>query len=643
MRKVFFQSLWAIGCIAAVAVAADATVSAVNATEEGEVANATAEALREEQTLWERVSGVVWTLLGVVVFTVIAVKNAWDTRSNNCGGVRCAPQEYIRISKTTLGRALAGKYGDRAQRRQVKRLLGLLDVVLERKYAPVQDELVADYDAFDPTAARGNSAAEGSAGAGDEYAQQRRQRQETRFLRSVQLLLERAGFVPLTQSVADFALAEDYILTVPVDVNWDAFDSDMLRNHRIAAAADAIDAKIAALRSAGKKKAGSSSSSAAVAAALQRRVDARMGETSEALFEHKDEVLLYHRGLTLDVTRGKLMSEKIDALTERAISWAFGFVRRLLDALPFVPKKAPAPDVLDMSGGAPAERCTTVQRVRLQSKVLNPANFLLETTVQEPAFEEVFLLWRPKPESDTVAQMALSGLATSHADRAHYIFAKAMRGIPLADLELAFPEKHIHMKPFDLIMMVSGVCTALIALASQLFAAHSQASSAHDMSSLVLTAAVAAVMKTVSSYTANMNYYNSVVQAGLNARTMGNNRCALTYLVDSVKAQEYKQAAVALVTLLLAGGTAARADLQQRCDTLLMQIDCDRITNPVPCSLQLDDALATLRECGLVDDAAAAADAPHLATGDMDALATLLEDHLAKQLHESVQQRNDDD
>ena len=609
-------------------------------------ANATAEALRE-QTLWERVSGVVWTLLGVVVFTVIAVKNAWDTRSNNCGGVRCAPQEYIRISKTTLGRALAGKYGDRAQRRQVKRLLGLLDVVLERKYAPVQDEVVADYDAFDPTAARGNSAADGGAGAGDAYVQARRQRREARFLGNVQLLLERAGFVPLTQSVADFALAEDYILTVPVDVNWDAFDSDMLRTHRLNATVAALDARITALReSRGGAGAGAATSAAAV---LQRGRAARAlaAAPREALFEHKDEVLLYHRGLTLDVTRGKLMSEKIDALTERAISWAFGFVRRLLDALPFVPKKAPAPDVLDMSGGASADRCTTVQRVRLQSKVLNPANFLLETTVQEPAFEEVFLLWRPKPESDTVAQMALSGLATSHADRAHYIFAKAMRGIPLADLELAFPEKHIHMKPFDLIMMVSGVCTALIALASQLFAAHSHASSAHDMSSLVLTAAVAAVMKTVSSYTANMNYYNSVVQAGLNARTMGNNRCALTYLVDSVKAQEFKQAAVALVALLLAGadGPAARTDLQQRCDTLLMQIDCDRITNPVPCSLQLDDALATLRECGLVaaPSSSSADTVPRLATRDMDALAALLEDHLAKQLHDSVQQRNDDD
>ena len=607
----------------AVGVAADATVAAVNETEEGApLGNATAEELRE-QTLWERVSGVVWTLLGVVVFTVIAVKNAWDTRSTNCGGVRCAPQEYIRTSKTALGRALAAKYGVRAQRQQVKRLLRLLDVALERKYAPVQDALVADYDAFDPTAARGNSAAEGSAAA-DAYAAQRRQRQETRFLGTVQQLLERADFVPL---------AEDYILTVPVDINWNAFDSDMLRYHRLNATADAIDASINAVRGGSKGATGAS--------ALEEAKKRAEQEARDPLFEHKDEVLLYHRGMTLDVTRGKLMSEKIDALTERAISWAFGFVRRLLDALPFVPKKARAPDVLDMSGGAPAERCTVVQRVRLQSKVLNPANFLLETTVQEPAFEEVFLLWRPRPESDTVAQMALSGLATSHADRAHYICAKAMRGIPLADLELAFPEKHIHMKPFDLIMMVSGVCTALIALASQLLAARSQARSAHDLSSLVLTAAVAAVMKTASSYTANMNYYNSVVQAGLNARTMGNNRCALTYLVDSVKAQEAKQAAVALVALLLAGDAGcANADLQQRADALLLQIDCDRLTNPVPCALRLDRALATLDECGLLDSTGALT---RLATYDMDALALRLEEHLSKQLHDSLQQHNDDD
>jgi len=269
--------------------------------------------------------------------------------------------------------------------------------------------------------------------------------------------------------------------------------------------------------------------------------------------------------------------------------------------------------------------------------VLNPANFLLETTVQEPAFEEVFVLWRPKAESETIAQMALSGLATSNVDKSHFIFAKTMRGVPLADLELVFPEKHIHMKPFDLIMMVSGLCTAAIALVSQLFNASTSGDSS-SLSSLVVTAAVAAVMKTFSSYSANMNYYNSVVQAGLNARTMGNNRCAFTYLVDAVKVQEFKETALALFTLLQAGGACDAKTLRERSDAIIQTVDNDRTANPVVCTLQVEDALEKLQEFGLATKDAE----PHLVQRELEAIAEILESHLTKQVKESVQRHNTD-
>jgi len=573
------------------------------------------EELIENRSLWDKISSAVWTLLGIIVFCVIAVKNAWDTRSNKCGGVLCAPQQYIRVSKTALSRLLTSKFTDAKQKKHAKRIMDLLDAILERKYASVQEQLTDDYDAFDPVSAR-----ESEENPNDQYKVDKRHQREGRLLSNVELLLEKANFVPLTQSVAEFALAEDYILTVPVDVKWDAIDSEMLRYHRINATANAINAEIESMRrnGAASKRLG----------ALAAKRDA---EAQNPLFEHKDQIMIYHRGMTMDITRGKLMSEKIDALTERIMSRIFGFMRAILNLLPFVPKKKPAPEVLDMSCGVPAEDCITMKRVRLQSKVLNPANFLLETTVQEPAFEEVFVLWRPKEDSETIAQMALSGLATSHVDKSHFIFAKTMRGVPLADLELVFPEKHIHMKPFDLIMMVSGLCTAAIALVSQLFTAATTTGSS-GLSSLVVTAAIAAVMKTMSSYTANMNYYNSVVQAGLNARTLGNNRCAFTYLVDAVKVQEFKETALALFTLLQVGGSCEAKKLQERCDLLVQQIDNDRTANPVPCTLQVDDAIEKLQEFGL----ATKDENPTLIEKDMEAIADILEKYLMKQVNESV-------
>jgi len=576
------------------------------------------EELIEHRSLWDKVSSAVWTLLGLIVFCVIAVKNAWDERSNACGGVLSAPQEYIRASKTALSRAIAEKYSDPKQKKQAKRIMDLLDAILERKYANVQEQLTDDYDAFDPISARDTEDS-----AKDQYVIDKRIQREGRLLGNVKLLLEKANFVPLSQSAYDFALGEDYILTVPVDVNWEAIDSEMLRYHRLNTAAALLESQIDCMRVSPDTASKSLSDLAAK----------REAEAQNPLYEHKDEVMIFHRGMTLDVTRGKLVSEKIDALTERIMSRAFGFVKAILNLLPFVPKKKPPPEVLDLSCGHPADQCVTVKRVRLQSKVLNPANFLLETTVQEPAFEEVFVLWRPKAESETVAQMALSGLATSNIDKEHFIFAKAMRGVPLADLELVFPEKHIHMKPFDLIMIVSGLCTAAIALVSQLFNASTSGSSG-DLSSLVVTAAIAAVMKAFSSYSANMTYYNSVVQAGLNARTMGNNRCAFTYLVDAVKAQEYKETVIALFTLQQLGGSSDVKALQERSDMLIQQVDGDRNANPVPCTLQVDDALSKLHEFGLAPEGGE----PHLVERDMDAIAEILEKFLINQVKESIHQ-----
>ena len=517
--------LFAAAAVAAAVVpeTADENATVDNATVTNSTAAAEEEAEEVQKKKWSLLSTAFWTLLGVAVFFAFAVKNAWDARSNRCVGVRCAPQQFIRVTKTALAQAIVDKYSNPEQRRKVQRILDLLDAAFDRKYAMVQEQMLADYDAFDPVAARTTSSVAGGAGedgtGGDEYVVRRRQQQETRFLAAVQHMLIKAGFAPLTQSVADFALAEDYMLTMPVDVNWDAFDSRMLCYHRLHSATAAINAGLDALRQPGTPP----RRSTAAAAAEQPKEE-------EELFEHKDEVMVYHRGITLDVTHGRLISQKIDALVSTAMTWVFGSVRKLVDMLPFLPARQPLPELLDLSGGAPEDACTVVKRVRLQSKVLNPANFLLESTVQEPAFEEVFVLWRPRPDSETVAQMAMSGLATQNADRSHFIFARCMRGVPLADLELVFPEKHIHMKPKDLITMVSGVCTALVALVSQLLSrkpsttdsSADSSSSSGGMAGVVLTAAVATVMKAMSAYTQSLSEYNNVVQAGLNARTLGN-------------------------------------------------------------------------------------------------------------------------
>jgi hypothetical protein len=52
--------------------------------------------------------------------------------------------------------------------------------------------------------------------------------QETRFLTNFWRLLEAGHYKLLTASAWDAALAEEFLLTLPVKVNWDALDSELL-------------------------------------------------------------------------------------------------------------------------------------------------------------------------------------------------------------------------------------------------------------------------------------------------------------------------------------------------------------------------------------------------------------------------------
>jgi len=287
------------------------------------------------------------------------------------------------------------------------------------------------------------------------------------------------------------------------------------------------------------------------------------------------------------------------------------------------------PEVLDVTRKDMDGEAVELKRVRLQSQVLNPANFLQETTVQEPAFEELFVLWRPKETSDSVRQLRLTGHSASKS-MSNLIMVRAVKGVPMADLEIALPEKKLHMKAFDLIQLVISITMAVIALLTQLLrglrGSNDESSSA---SSFVIMSAFALITKTVSTYFASMARYNSIVLSGMNARTMAADRCALTFLVDAVRAQEYAEAASALCVLLQMEEEGVSGpqekEIADRADELISRADPDREARPVPCHLEVPDALEKLRRLGLLDNGT------KLNAKGIDGITKILEKYLQKQ------------
>jgi hypothetical protein len=67
------------------------------------------------------------------------------------------------------------------------------------------------------------------------------------------------------------------------------------------------------------------------------------------------------------------------------------------------------------------------------------------TTLQEPTFKEVIILYRlAKPKNKTTETIRqIVGEYTTTQKNEHGIFLKSFRDIPMADLETLFPEKKV--------------------------------------------------------------------------------------------------------------------------------------------------------------------------------------------------------
>ncbi len=93
-------------------------------------------------------------------------------------------------------------------------------------------------------------------------------------------------------------------------------------------------------------------------------------------------------------------------------------------------------------------------RSLLDAKHFTWRSLLEKVTLQEPTFREIVLLYRPKELPAEVRKQA--------------IFIKTFRDIPMADLEVVFPERRIGLEPVDLLKFTAtgciGIVTAIINL-----------------------------------------------------------------------------------------------------------------------------------------------------------------------------------
>lgn len=247
------------------------------------------------------IAAILWTLFGILVFLLIAIKCSWLKGVSSFGNVRCSPQYCLRGSRNAVTRAAVEHIQKNnpdacADPKVIEEVIDLIEAYTSIKYSKVEDELCNGYEAYDPmvhhrraktleltpssssssssslTAEGENSTNSLSSEKKEKEKEEKPTMDENTFLEKVTDLLEKANFRPLTKKELDFATKEEYLLTVPVQVSWANLDTEMITSY---------------YKQSGKK----------------------------ANFENGDKIMIFHRGVTLDVTKGRLIWEKIDVFT----------------------------------------------------------------------------------------------------------------------------------------------------------------------------------------------------------------------------------------------------------------------------------------------------------------------------------------
>jgi hypothetical protein len=434
---------------------------------------------------------------------------------------------------------------------------------------------------------------------------------EDRFLLHFRTLMEKGNFRPLTQEDIEVADAEDYLFDLPVHTDWKGLDSQMLSRffekhlyarqgeppefaHRILIYRRGVGVdrtrgflilhKIDALIS--MILLGLWSACRALGSLAARTFGlSKPRLTAENALETAGGVPLPESGDPSAAVLPKHAAQSADSREELPQStWE----------LPQSP--SPLKDVSGQreaaaSGPSSSATCASssatnheshqqrpdryIERKTLRSTGVTPLSLFRRTELQEPTFKELIILFRFAATPPLVRGESPQKDWTIHI--------KAFRDIPMADLEVVFPEKRISMRPLDLVKLtITGAMGVGVACAKLLSAAVGP----------ILTAAAAGTVlayagKIFLGFKASKDRYQSLVTKSLYHKNLDNDLGVIFYLMDSLEEQEFKETVLSYY-VLWREGEMTKEQLDRRCERLVAEQFGEEV------DFEVDDAIQKL-------------------------------------------------
>lgn len=393
--------------------------------------------------------------------------------------------------------------------------------------------------------------------------------QEKRFVESIVDLLRLSYFQPLTADEWDRAQQDNFLLDMPVDVNWQALDDELLRSFW--------------------------------------ESNAELKKERSQLPEAADRVLVFHRGIGLATKKDRFLTQKIDLLVDYIV---LGPTKKLYKRIMRKPE-APPPVATTM---IPRSSSTHKYERRVARKTLKMAlpsalevlkSLLSEVEIHEPEFTDLVVVYRQRVKEAPTPKHAIHLEPTKEEKlakklRKRNIYIKSFRNIAMADVEMVFPEKKVALRPLALVQLLVTVGVAII----MALVAFWRASDAMNLNAVwsILSLLVA---KCAQSYTAMMQEKANLereMSQSLYDKTKGCQDAVLFSLLEDMSEQQVKQALLAYVLSLKEQKTTSKAltqeEMDDMCESWLAATFEEKIDFDISSSLQRLQNMGIMRRAG---------------------------------------------
>ena len=473
-------------------------------------------------------------------------------------------ENYIPVSKSRVISAMKNELGDLFGGEAYQHFIELLEGVYHFHYHKVLNELKEDYEYFSPS--MGDQMRTG-------VEQSELYQREQNFLINFIHLMIRGNFNSLGEAEYTQADQHSYLLDLPIDVNWKIKDPAMYQR----------------LFSYSASEEG------------QRAIEDRLGVDNLERFldlprTFDQRIMIFHRGIEPDRTEGLFFMQKVNrvfdkffelilqpfqkgvnTVTEKTEDLVEGTLERgknLLSGQPFAPRALAEDEGGSPDGAVVADSVVFLprwlRRTSLENQRFSVKNLFTSSLLQEPAIERVICVFRQYPPSPPpfLNKIPILGRFIDMPEpdsKDPTIHVKLFQHIPLADLEIIFPEKRIKMKPLDKFMLIFLGLIGLVVGVTKGMGGDGDKSAVAVVFSVLLLLAI----KTVTRFLNTRRKYMLQMSQDLYHKNLDNDVGVIQYLVDNIEDQEFKEAFIAYMLLAKAGQPLTEDELDEAAERFL--------------------------------------------------------------------------